>query len=58
MKKPHFDPKSKNWIISLIIMIIVSVAVIFGSQAIYNHANGKPADGRYTALPVSSVILE
>lgn len=58
MKKPHFDPKSKSWIISLIVMIIVSLAVVFSSQAIYNNANGKPAEGRLTAFPVSSVVIE
>lgn len=52
-KQPHFDPNSKTWIISLIVMIVVSIAVIFGSNAIYNQANGKPAQGRLT---VSSVI--
>lgn len=48
-KRPHFDPNSKTWIISLIIMIIVSIAVIFGSNAIYNQVNGTPAQGRLTA---------
>ena len=54
-KQPHFDPNSKTWIISLIVMIIVSLAVIFGSNAIYNHINGNPAQGRLTA---SSVITD
>lgn len=48
-KQPHFDPNSKTWIISLIVMIIVSLAVIFGSNAIYNQENVKPAEGRLTA---------
>lgn len=52
-KHPHFDPNSKTWIISLIVMIVVSIAVIFGSNAIYNQANGRSAEGRLT---VSSVI--
>lgn len=54
-KQPHFDPNSKTWIISLIVMIIVSLAVIFGSNAIYNHINGTPTEGRITAF---SVITE
>lgn len=52
-KQPHFNADSKAWIISLIIMIIVSLAVIFGSDAIYNNGNGKPAQGK---ISVSSVI--
>ena len=52
-KQPHFDPNSKSWIISLIVMIVVSLAIIFGSNAIYNKENGKPAEGRLT---VSSVV--
>lgn len=52
-KQPHFDPNSKTWIISLIVMIVVTLAVIFGSNAIYNSVNGNPAQGR---LAASSVI--
>ncbi len=37
----HFNPKTTGWIISLIIMIAVSAAVIFGSEAIYGSANKK-----------------
>lgn len=58
MKKPHFDPKSKSWIISLIVMIIVSLAVVIGSNAVYNQINGKPAEGRLTAFSVSSAVIE
>lgn len=58
MKKPHFNPKSKSWIISLIIMIIVSIAVVFGSKAVYDNANVRPADGRIAAVSASSVIIE
>ena len=54
-KQPHFDPNSKTWIISLIVMIVVTLAVIFGSDAIYNQSNAKPAEGRITAF---SVITE
>jgi Na+-translocating ferredoxin:NAD+ oxidoreductase RnfG subunit len=39
--KAHFNPKSMKWIISLVVMIILSVAVIFGSKALYNLANQK-----------------
>lgn len=58
MKKPHFDPKSKSWIISLIVMIIVSLAVVIGSNAVYNQINSKPAEGRLTAFSVSSTVIE
>ncbi len=40
-KKAHFSKNSPATIISLVIMIVVCVAVIFGSQAIYNAANAK-----------------
>lgn len=40
-KKAHFNPKSTTWLISLVIMIIVSAGVIFGSKAIYSAANQK-----------------
>ncbi|MCD7796117.1 MAG: FMN-binding protein [Clostridiales bacterium] len=40
-KKAHFNKNSPATIISLVIMIVVCVAVIFGSQAIYNAANVK-----------------
>lgn len=37
----HFNPKSTSWLISLVVMIAVSAAVIFGSEAIYGSANKK-----------------
>lgn len=40
-KTAHFNPKSLNWIISLIIIVILCVGVIFGSKAIYDAANKK-----------------
>lgn len=39
--KAHFNPKSMTWIISLVIMIILTVGVIFGSKAVYSAANQK-----------------
>lgn len=39
--KAHFNPKSMTWLISLVIMIILTVGVIFGSKAIYSAANQK-----------------
>ena len=56
-KQPHFNANSKSWIISLIIMIIVSLAVIFGSNAIYNQANGSPAQGILTASSVIAIAV-
>lgn len=40
-KKAHFNPKSLTWIISLVIMIVLCAAVIFGSKALYDFANKK-----------------
>lgn len=40
-KNAHSNPKSFKWIISLVVMIIVSVAVIFGSSYIYDLGNKK-----------------
>lgn len=54
-KQPHFDPNSKTWIISLIVMIVIAFAVIFSSNAIYNQASETPAQG---ALTASTVITD
>ncbi|MGC2872916.1 FMN-binding protein [Ihubacter sp. mB4P-1] len=35
----HFNPKSSGWVISLVVMIAISAAVVFGSEAIYGSAN-------------------
>lgn len=40
-KSAHFNPKSLDWIISLVVMIIVCVGVIFGSKALHDLANKK-----------------
>lgn len=40
-KKAHFNPKSMTWVISLVVMIILTVGVIFGSKALYSAANQK-----------------
>lgn len=40
-EKAHFNPKSTTWIISLVVMIIVSAAVIFGSIGLDKLANKK-----------------
>ncbi len=37
----HFNPKSYGWVISLAVMIALSAAVIFASDAIYGNANKK-----------------
>lgn len=39
--KAHFNPKSMKWLISLVIMIVLSAGVIFGSNAIDSLANKK-----------------
>lgn len=40
-KNAHFNPKSMTWLISLIVMIVISVGVVFGSQALSDLANKK-----------------
>lgn len=40
-QKAHFNPKSKLWIISLAVMLVISVGVVFGTNAIYDFANKK-----------------
>lgn len=40
-QKAHYNPKSTKQIISLIIMLVVSVAVVFGSIAIKNAVDKK-----------------
>lgn len=40
-KQAHFNPKSFKWVISLVVMIVISAGVIFGSKAIDNLANKK-----------------
>ena len=40
-KSAHFNPKSLNWIVSLVIIIVLCVGVIFGSKALYDFANKK-----------------
>ena len=57
-KQPHFDPNSKTWIISLIVMIIVSLAVIFGSNAIYNQSNAKPTEGKFSVFPAVTIAID
>lgn len=39
--KAHFNPKSKTWLISLAVMIVLSAGVIFGSKTIDDMANKK-----------------
>lgn len=39
--KEHSNPKSLTWIISLVVMVVISAGVIFGSNAIYDFANKK-----------------
>lgn len=40
-KNAHFNPKSLNWVISLVVMIVLCAGVIFGSKALYDFANKK-----------------
>lgn len=56
----HFNPKSTSWVISLIVMIAVSAAVIFGSEAIYGSANKKytePVEVDFTIASTQEVDI-
>ncbi len=50
----HFNPKSSSWIISLVVMIAISAAVVFGSEAIYGSANKKFTEPVEVAFTVTS----
>ena len=59
-QKAHFNPKSKLWIISLVVMIILSAAVIFGTNAIYDFANKKynePVEISFEIVSTSEVDI-
>ena len=59
-EKAHFNPKSTRWIISLIVMIILSAAVIFGSKALYGIANQKynePVEVSFTIAKTAPVDI-
>lgn len=59
-EKAHFNPKSFKWIISLVVMILLSAAVIFGSKAIYDFANKKynePVEISFTIESTKSVNI-
>lgn len=59
MKKAHYNPKSLRWLISLIIMLVIGIAVVFGSSALKKLADAKyntPVDVDFTvaqAVPMS-----
>ncbi|MDD6727971.1 MAG: FMN-binding protein [Eubacteriales bacterium] len=59
-KKAHFNPKSFTWVISLVVMIIVTVGMIFGSKALYDAANKKynePVEISFTIASTKDVAL-
>lgn len=59
-QKAHFNPKSNVWIISLVVMIILSVAVIFATKAIYDFANKKyiePVEVSFEIVSTSEVDI-
>ncbi len=56
----HFNPKSSNWVISLVIMLAISVAVVFGSEAIYGSANKKytePVEVDFTVASTQEIDI-
>lgn len=36
-KNAHSNPKSLSWIISLVVIIVLSGAIIFGSKVVYDN---------------------
>lgn len=52
--KAHFNPKSMTWIISLVIMIILTAGVIFGSKAVYSAANQKYDEHHELSFTIAS----
>lgn len=53
--KAHFNPKSMTWVISLVVMIIISAGVIFGSSALSELANKKYDKHYEVGFTVASV---
>lgn len=53
-KKAHFNPKSLTWLISLAVMIVLCVAVVFGSKFIYDFANQKYTEHHEVSFTISS----
>ena len=57
--KAHYNPKSKRQLVSFVIMLVLSVAVVFGSIAIKNavdEKNNGTVDVNFTiskSVPVS-----
>lgn len=54
MKKEHFNPKSKEWLASLLVMLVLCVIVIFGSIKVYNLANSKYYNHISTQITIDS----
>lgn len=60
MKKAHSNPRSLNWIISLVVIIILSAGVIFGSNFLYNQANkmyNEPVEIDFTIASTEDVDI-
>ena len=43
-KQAHYNPNSKKWIISFVIMVIVSIGVVLGTIGITNAIDKKKGD--------------
>lgn len=60
-KQPHYNPKSKKWIIGLIIMIVIGFGVVFGSVKItdaINSKNNTPIDVGFTVNSTTPVLVK
>ena len=61
MKKAHYNPKSLRWLISLIIMLVIGIAVVFGSSAVKKIADAKyntPVDVDFTVAQTVPMSVE
>ncbi len=54
--KAHYNPKSKRQLVSFVIMLILSVAVVFGSIAIKNAVNKKNNESVDVGFTIAKTI--
>lgn len=60
-KKAHYSPKSFSWLVSLIVMIVLSAAVIIGTVAVdkaVTENNSKPVDVDFTIANTIPIAVQ
>lgn len=55
-KKAHYNPKSRRWLISLAIMLVLSICVIVGTIVISDIAERKSSDPVELGFTISTTI--